>query len=566
VLKFFGAVRTKMRVIPSITQKPATLAAVLMLWLSLFGAMITRGDDSASVKQGSSITAEPVRVATKGGLGTSKIRWRTGDGSVGQVRVSADGAPESLFAEGAEGTGSAPWIQGGGSYVFKLYGGGTDSKLLGSVTVVGVGARWGAEDADEDAFAAIWHTRARFPFLALAALLIYGCLYYCAGASKASSITAEPSESPRKFAIFRNLAIGLALFGAVDGAVFHSGLYEWILTPKSLAGTVATLTRAENHRSPSGLNEILVLGDSRMAEGFSEQLADQLGSAEGLKFISLSTPSMTTRSWFYLLREVDPSGRRYHSVVLPVDDGFDDILHAIIDHTLNITALAPVLRYQDAVEFGASYQTRTNRFRAFTACILRGSAFHEDLFDLLKHPLKRIEEIRAIERFTASLKDYSGVKSDVAGVSYDPVAKRFSFPVGLTASQRDSIERSLRIPPDAQRKDLLEYQRHWLGRILSRYDDSATRLFFLRLPRGPIVRSDRFEQAMPVGLAGLQTKARIVALDEHSFDFLEAPENFFDGFHLNARGRQKFTQHLVTELVARLPSPNGYLTTAGPAR
>ena len=40
----------------------------------------------------------------------------------------------------------------------------------------------------------------------------------------------------------------------------------------------------------------------------------------------------------------------------------------------------------------------------------------------------------------------------------------------------------------------------------------------------------------------------------HTFDFLEQPEYYFDAFHLNAKGRQKFTDTLVSELLGRLRS------------
>ena len=48
------------------------------------------------------------------------------------------------------------------------------------------------------------------------------------------------------------------------------------------------LTQVEKKRAPSGLKEVLVLGDSRIAEGFSATLANELGSSSGLKFVSLA--------------------------------------------------------------------------------------------------------------------------------------------------------------------------------------------------------------------------------------------------------------------------------------
>ena len=48
----------------------------------------------------------------------------------------------------------------------------------------------------------------------------------------------------------------------------------------------------------------------------------------------------------------------------------------------------------------------------------------------------------------------------------------------------------------------------------------------------------------------------VFSLPEQTFDFLEKPEYYFDGFHLNAKGRQRFTETLVAELVGRLRSAN----------
>jgi hypothetical protein len=45
------------------------------------------------------------------------------------------------------------------------------------------------------------------------------------------------------------------------------------------------------------------------------------------------------------------------------------------------------------------------------------------------------------------------------------------------------------------------------------------------------------------------------SLPRQTFDFLEKPEYYYlDTFHLDAKGRQKFTETLVSELLGRLRS------------
>ena len=82
------------------------------------------------------ISATPNPVPAGGGIGTTAISWTTGDGSDGQVYVSADGQPEQIFATAPQGSADAVWIQAGKSYEFRLYGAG-HVKLLGKVVVTG---------------------------------------------------------------------------------------------------------------------------------------------------------------------------------------------------------------------------------------------------------------------------------------------------------------------------------------------------------------------------------------------------------------------------------------------
>lgn len=63
------------------------------------------------------------------------VSWSTGDGSDGQVWVSAGGAAEVLFAEEPEGSAPAPWIQAGIKYRFRLYAGKSRKRVLARVSV-----------------------------------------------------------------------------------------------------------------------------------------------------------------------------------------------------------------------------------------------------------------------------------------------------------------------------------------------------------------------------------------------------------------------------------------------
>ena len=68
-------------------------------------------------------------------MGTTTVSWDTGDGEVGEVYASRDGAPEVLFAGGVEGSQEAPSIIMGSTYEFRLYAGTESTPLLATVVV-----------------------------------------------------------------------------------------------------------------------------------------------------------------------------------------------------------------------------------------------------------------------------------------------------------------------------------------------------------------------------------------------------------------------------------------------
>src|SRR5207253_6376662 len=104
----------------------------------------------------------------------------------------------------------------------------------------------------------------------------------------------------------------------LDGVIFHTRLYQSLLEPKSNAGRVLALARQEKQRRPAGGKEILVLGDSRMGIGFSEEVADEIAAGRDVSFFNRSMPESVPRLWYYLLREIDPSASRYQAIVMPL--------------------------------------------------------------------------------------------------------------------------------------------------------------------------------------------------------------------------------------------------------
>src|SRR4030095_862878 len=109
-----------------------------------------------------------------------------------------------------------------------------------------------------------------------------------------------------------------------------------------------------------------------------------------------------------------------------------------------------------------------------TACILRGSAYQDDVVDLLGHPFTRIRSLRQEARRMHSRAVYKGRDYDLVGTSYDATTGQVTFAAKLTESQRLAFRKSLIQPSQSDTEYSLKLQRDWIPRIINRYSKSPT--------------------------------------------------------------------------------------------
>ena len=497
------------------------------------------GSNSGGVRRTPTLTAEPERVIVSDGSGSSKITWDTGNDSVGFVFVTEELGKPVPFASGSRGNQTAPWIKEH-SYLFELYGDNQRQTLLAKVTVSG---STGSASAQRTAS---WQSIAHWALIVGLATVLYFGVYLSSTGPVRTTFPTEPTTSPRPLHVGRNLLLGIAVFLCVDGVIFHSGMYVSILAPSSYAGRVWRITHAEKERAPSGLREVLVLGDSRIAEGFSATLANELGSPAGLRFVSLAEPAASANTWYYMVREVDPTARRYSAIIVPYGIGYEPNSA----DPLRISMTAPLLRYGDCFHFASGFQRWSGRFRAFFACLLRGSAYQDDVVDLLSHPVMRIRSIQQADK-THSGSEYKGRDYDLVGTAYDAATGQVTFAPKLTEPQRLAFRKSLIQPSQSDTDYSLKLQREWIPRIMDRYSHSPTTIVLTPLPRGPFLEVGGFSKGYESVLPNSVIQRTSFSLPGQTFEFLEKPEYYFDAFHLNAKGRQKFTETLVSELLRR---------------
>jgi hypothetical protein len=368
-------------------------------------------------------------------------------------------------------------------------------------------------------------------------------------------LATTPVRKRRRIALTLLLAC-LGLFG-LDALLFRTRLYMSILEPDSSAGLLELiLWREKAAQRTAGDNLVVTLGNSRM--GYSPKGVDLRPRQTGYIVRTAGVAGSDPRSWYYLLRDLDPTARRYRAIVFGIDDYDDeDRLFNPDDDIRALHYSIARLRLGDAIEFAQSFHSREVQWEAFRGAVLKGIALQSDILAFLAHPSKRIANVRLCHQGWPDW-TYNYVESsrNMVGLQIDWSTLTATYPPGMTEEQKGTVRSFLIHEPNPQTGRLAHYFRTWLGRIADRYRDSRTKIIFVRLPRGPIPRPDYLVKKRSSSIRELASRPNVLLANEHLFDCLERPEFFKDAMHLNRDGVEKFSAMLADE-VARILGPPG---------
>ena len=369
---------------------------------------------------------------------------------------------------------------------------------------------------------------------------------------------APRSGSQRRAIVRVLLACLLGCLGALglDALLFRTKMYPQLLEPDSSTGQFElTLRREKKAQSYYGDDLVVTLGDSRF--GYLPRLADELTPRSGYVFRHAGMPGTDVRAWYYMLRDLDPTARRYRAVVFAVNDYMDEDWGIPEDDPRLLHYVIARLRLSDIPNFYRSFQDPALQWEAFRGSILKGLVYQTDILAFLANPMKRIRYVRLCNEGWATWTwNYVDTTRNMVGLQIDWKAWKATMSPGADQNQRDTVKNFLMYPPIArQTGHTAQFRRFWFGRIIDRYRGSPTKIIFLRLARGPIPRPDNLVHKTTSSIRELARRPNVLLVPEHAFDSLEHPELYKDAMHLNREGTERFSRMLVEEITRLLGTP-----------
>jgi hypothetical protein len=349
--------------------------------------------------------------------------------------------------------------------------------------------------------------------------------------------------------------LGIVLLFAFDASLFRTNFYRLLLEPDSSTGVFElTLEKERRAQKVHGDNVVVTLGDSRFA--YSPRLANAIASRTGLILRHAGIGGTELRSAYYMLRDLDPTRRRYRAAVLGVPNFLDE--DDFIDPADDIRALHYVierLRWTDILDFARSFHQVPLRWQAFRGSILKGIVLQQDVLAFLSHPSSRMKYVHLTRRgYEAWTYDFEETTTSMDGLEVDWYSGKTIFPPRLDEEQRRTVRAEVGKVNAPQTGRMAAYRRYWFGRIIDLYRDSPTKVIFVRLPRGPVPRPAGLARPAGSTIRELTALPNVIAIDEHAFESLERPELFKDGIHLNRAGIARFSPMLAEELERALKS------------
>lgn len=366
----------------------------------------------------------------------------------------------------------------------------------------------------------------------------------------------EPITSPGLRALFSIVQISLIAVGTLfllDAAVFRNSVYQRWLEPESAAGSLELKVKSAAHLPLTAPHRVLLFGDSQMTEGFSAKIAQQVAGPDW-QFVNAAVPGSTPRTWYYMLRAIDPHRDRFTVVALPLPD-YDDVDIPITyggdhwdndsDRELDAYWLAGELSLSDVTTFPWTFHSYRRRLRMLAYTLFKGMLLRRDFRQFLDQPAARIVKARLFAMHHDEWEnEYTGNPASLEGMRIGWAPLRITLPATVSPAVARSVHDSYERRPEALGY-MTEYRKRWLGGIMDFYTGQPVDIVLFRAPQRPIPLPEHWTSPMNFFIQEAANRPRTLVMDEHLFDDLEQPADYTDGTHLNRRGRLEFSRRFA---------------------
>ena len=326
----------------------------------------------------------------------------------------------------------------------------------------------------------------------------------------------------------------------LDQIVFR-GIYLSVLEPESTAGMTLLMRSMQEKSYAPGMKNILVLGDSRIGEGFSAILANRTAHHQGFHFVGLGLPGTTPRAWYYILRDLDPQRNKYHAIYIMSNTFRDNELHEDIQNrSIDTAYIAPILNINDFFSYPKSFSDPKEAMKAAIAVAFPTASFKSDVVGFIKAPIQRIKKAALWrENYPSWIAAYPGHSERLpsAGIPFTPdgVLNQLS---GSSRALLDEYFRNNRSDATPSERPMFSYRSTWYGSIAQEYAATAVTFGTFLIPRGPYHAVMNKSAEANGSLRLLEKKGLIKLIDTSVTLPLEEPQFFFDHLHMNAAGRE----------------------------
>lgn len=234
--------------------------------------------------------------------------------------------------------------------------------------------------------------------------------------------------------LFLLIATGLA-WGLIEALIYRSGLYYRVLAePHSNTGTVALHLERARREATAQPATVLVMGDSRIGEGFSKPLAE--AAAPGLNFINAGLPGSTPRVWYYFLRALIREGIPLDTLVVGI--GYYP-RNDWRDWALDPAFMAPLVGLGDLADFSRSFASAAMRRRARHGIFFPALLMQKDTQALLANPKARLKALKGKRWWLDNASHYAGRELRMPELAFDAQGQALDWSPA-SAEQRQWIE------------------------------------------------------------------------------------------------------------------------------